>query len=55
MSFEWTNDWCGRQAPREVRAYRRRIEGCKRDDGIFVKESSRGIRGRESKCRDVRE
>ena len=21
LSFEWTNDWCGRQAPREIRTY----------------------------------
>ena len=21
LSFEWTNDWCGRQAPREIQTY----------------------------------
>ena len=26
LSFEWTNDWCGRQAPREIRTYEEEVE-----------------------------
>ena len=26
LSFEWTNDWCGRQAPREIRTYEEELE-----------------------------
>ena len=26
LSFEWTNDWCGRQAPREIRTYEEEVQ-----------------------------
>ena len=26
LSFEWTNDWCGRQAPREIRSFEGELE-----------------------------
>ena len=26
LSFEWTNDWCGRQAPREMRSFAEELE-----------------------------
>ena len=47
LSFEWTNDWCGRQAPREICSYeeevavqaRRRIYR----EGMFAWNTGKGI------------
>ena len=47
MSFEWTNDWCGRQAPREVRSYEEelRVQSRRRNyrEGRFAWNTGKGI------------
>ena len=47
MSFEWTNDWCGRQAPREMRSYEEelRVQSRRRNyrEGVFAWNMGKGI------------
>ena len=47
MSFEWTNDWCGRQAPREMRSFEEglRVQARRKKyrEGIFAWNSGEGI------------
>ena len=47
LSFEWTNDWCGRQAPREVRTYEEELEVQARRrkyrEGVFAWNLGAGV------------
>ena len=48
LSFEWTNDWCGRQAPREIRSYDEELAVQLRRrqyrEGTFAWNTGNGIR-----------
>ena len=48
MSFEWTNDWCGRQAPREIHSYNEEVLVQMRRrryrEGTFAWNTGDGIR-----------
>ena len=47
LSFEWTNDWCGRQAPREIRSYEEEVavQARRRNyhEGVFAWNTGKGI------------
>ena len=47
LSFEWTNDWCGRQAPREIRSYEEEVavQARRRNyrEGMFAWNTGKGI------------
>ena len=47
LSFEWTNDWCGRQAPREIRTYEEELEVQARwqkyREGVFAWNMGTGV------------
>ena len=47
MSFEWTNDWCGRQAPKEMRSYEEevKVQARRRDyrEGVFAWNTGKGV------------
>ena len=47
LSFEWTNDWCGRQAPREIRLYKEEVavQARRRNyrEGVFAWNTGKGI------------
>ena len=47
LSFEWTNDWCGRQAPREIRPYEEEmaVQARRRNyrEGVFAWNTGKGI------------
>ena len=47
LPFEWTNDWCGRQAPREIRSYEEEVAVQSRRwsyrEGVFAWNTGKGI------------
>ena len=47
MSYEWTNDWCGRQAPKEMRSYEEEmnVQAWRRKyrEGVFAWNTGKGV------------
>ena len=47
MSYEWTNDWCGRQAPKKIRSYEEEMDVQARRkkyrEGVFAWNTGQGV------------